>query len=110
MGKYKGKDGNYCQIWKKGMQKLNEHNKKVPYSTRWLYAHLHLLEHLYYNAKIDGFYRSVENLKDDMKMGRRQVIEGVKTLEEVGLIQTWWIHNDKQHPEIHIRAFRILKP
>ena len=114
MPKYKHTEGNYCQVWKAGVKKLNECNKSLPYSTRWLYIHLHLLEHQYYDSKIDGFFRSIQNLATDMQMGRRQVIEGIQRLEKLGLVKTWQMHwidlETKKQSRKHITAFRILEP
>ena len=114
MGKNKADEGNYLQMWKEGIKKLNKHNMKIPYSTRWLYTHLHWLEHLYYDSKIDGFYRSWKDLHSDTGMGYREISKGIKILKDIGLIETWQMHwKDTETGEIseeHITAFRILEP
>lgn len=114
MGKYKAEDGNYCQMWNKGIEVLNKHNKKITYSTRWLYTHLHLLEHRLTGPKnVDWFFRSYKDLKKDTGMGYREISKGIKTLKGLGLIETWqmhWIDEDKKKSEKHTTAFRILKP
>ena len=74
MGKYK-EEGNYCRIWREGIKKLNQRNEKIPYSVRWLYVHLHELEHAFTNPKKensdDFFYRSTAKLQEDTGMGIR---------------------------------------
>lgn len=120
MGKYKGREdgggGNYCQVWREGIKQLNQHNKKIPYSVRWLYIQLHELEHRFCGTKnVDWFFRSIKGLQEDTKMGRNQVIKGIKMLKDLNLIETWqmhwWLDDDhtKKSPK-HVTAFRILEP
>ena len=125
MGKDKSKEGRYCQVWNLGIDRLNAHvihlkppqkDKHVPYSTRWLYSHLHRLEHSFCGAgKVtdDWFYRSRKDLANDMQMNQRQVSRAIKQLKELGLIQTWqmhWRNKDGKQTEKHVTAFRILEP
>ena len=115
VAKYKNYEGNYLQMWKRGIEILNEHNKKIPYSTRWLYTHLHWLEHKFSGKKEDFFFRSIKDLQNDTKIGRRQIIKGIKILEDINLIQTWKMHwwLDDTHTKKsfkHITAFRLLEP
>lgn len=124
MGKYKGQDGKFCQIYWPAIIKINEANKKVPHSTRWLYTHLHLIEHLSSGGnwrrkvffegekeKQDWFYRSIEDLSKETGIGRRQVIGGIKTLRNLGLIKTWQMHWKSKgvRSRSHVTAFRILE-
>ena len=86
----------------------------MPYSTRWLYIWLNFLEHRFSGEKEDFFFRSIEDLQKDIRMGRRQIIDGIKRLEKtLKLIHTWQMHwtdkKTKKKSEKHITAFRILK-
>lgn len=85
----KYKDENYCQIWNNAIEKLNKTNHKIPYSARWLYIHLNFLEHRFTGKGVNHFYRSIEDLRQDTQIGRRQIINGIKILKEIGLIETW---------------------
>ena len=108
--KQKGK--NYCQIFNSAIEKLNTTNKKIPYSTRWLYIHLNLLEHRFTGKGENFFFRSIKDLKEDTQISIRQLIRAIKQLNGLGLIQTWQMHwVDKKtgkKSEKHITAFRIL--
>jgi hypothetical protein len=108
--KYKG--GNFCQIFNDAIKKLNVTNCKVPYSARWLYVHLNYLEHRFTGKNEDYFFRSIKDLQKDTQIGRKQIINGIKILKNIGLIQTWqmhWMHEEtKKKSKKHITAFRIL--
>ena len=122
MAKYK--ERGFVQLHQGAVIRLNEN--KVSYSTRWLYTHLHLLEHfcsggnwirkcfiIGERAKQDWFYRSIKDLSNDTGIGRRQVIEGIKKLKELNLIETWQMHfrdseTGKQSRK-HLTAFRLLE-
>ena len=108
--KYKG--SNFCQIHNKAIEKLNQTSPKVPYSARWLYIHLNLLEHRFSGTKEDFFFRSIKDLQKDTGMGTKQIINDIKLLNELKLIHSWqmhWIDKDtKKKSEKHITAFRIL--
>ena len=110
MAKHKGI--NFLQLHNNAIKTLSTHNHKIPYSARWLYIHLNLLEHRFTNNGKDHFFRSIKDLQKDIKMGRKQIIGGIKELEGIGLIQTWqihWINNvTGKKSEKHITAFRIL--
>ncbi len=88
-------------------------NCKVPYSARWLYIHLNYLEHRFTGKNVDCFFRSIQDLQLDTQIGRRQIIEGIKILRKIGLIQTWQSHyvneKTKKKSKKHITAFRILE-
>jgi len=103
---------NFCQVYNKAIEKMNRKNKKLPYSVRWLYIHLNWLEHKFSGQKENFFFRSIEDLQDDIGMGRRQIIEGIKSLEKLELIHTWQMHwvdkKTKKKSEKHVTAFRIL--
>ena len=113
MGKYKNTEGKYHQVYHQAIELLNS-APKVSYSTKWLYSHLCLLEHRFTGKKEDFFFRSIKDLQEDMNMGRRQIIDGIKKLESLELIQTWqmhWIDKKTNKKSIkHITAFRILEP
>ncbi|MCP4255632.1 MAG: hypothetical protein GY775_19945 [Candidatus Scalindua sp.] len=87
-------------------------NDKIPYSARWLYIHLNYLEHRFTGNSEDFFFRSIKDLQEDTKMGRKQVINGIKILTALGLIHTWqmhWVHKEtEKKSKKHITAFRIL--
>lgn len=108
----KRKISNFCQVYNEAIKKLNRQNRKVPYSTRWLYIHLNFLEHRLSGENEDFFFRSIEDLQRDIKMGRRQVIDGIKRLEQLKLIKTWQMHwvdrRTGEKSEKHITAFKIL--
>ncbi|MBA7541191.1 hypothetical protein ES705_33498 [subsurface metagenome] len=110
MPKYKRID--YCQIYNKAIKKLNNHNRKISYSTRWLYIHLCLLEHRLTGKKESFFYRSIKEIAKETHISYRLVIEGIKKLKKLKLIQTWQMHwtdpETKKQSEKHITAFRIL--
>lgn len=108
----KHKRRNYCQIHNEAITLLNKHNDKIAYSVRWLYICLNLLEHRFTGDKEDFFFRSIEDLRKDTGIGRKQIISGIRELEGLRLIQTWQMHwVDKEtgkKSEKHITAFRIL--
>ncbi|MBT6049119.1 MAG: hypothetical protein HN561_05685 [Candidatus Scalindua sp.] len=108
--KYKGT--NFCQVHNNAIEKLNKTESKIPYTTRWLYIHLNLLEHRFTGKKMDFFFRSIKDLQADMQMGRKQIIAGIKILKELGLIETWQMHwegiETKKLSRKHITAFRVL--
>jgi len=113
--KYKGKEGNWSQIWNRAIEILNDPNRKIPYSTRWLYITLHLLEHRFCGEKEDFFFRRIKDLVEDSGISYRLVIKGIKTLKELKLIETWQMHwwVDKERrisSQKHVTAFRILEP
>jgi hypothetical protein len=91
---------------------LNMADCKIPYTARWLYVHLNLLEHRFTGEKMNFFFRSIKDLQADMQMGRKQVIAGIKILKDIELIDTWQMHwVDKDTNKLsrkHITAFRIL--
>lgn len=109
----KYKDRNYCQIYNEAIKRLSSHNAKIPYSTRWLYIHLCLLEHRFTGTKVDFFFRSIKDLKEDTQICYPLIIKGIKILKELGLIQTWQMHwldkETQKKSEKHITAFRILE-
>ncbi len=109
----KYKDGNFCQIFNDAIEKLNKTNHKIPYSARWLYIHLNFLEHRFTGKNVDYFYRSIHDLRVDTQIGRRQIINGIKILEKIGLIETWQGHFEnektKKKSKRHITTFRILE-
>lgn len=108
----KYKQYNYCQIFNDAIEKLNKTNDKIPYSARWLYIHLNFLEHRYSGKNKDFFFRSIKDLQVDTQIGRKQIINGIKILKDIGLIHTWqthWIYEEtKKKSKKHITAFRIL--
>ena len=57
---------------------LNMADCKIPYTARWLYVHLNLLEHRFTGEKMNFFFRSIKDLQADMQMGRKQIIAGIK--------------------------------
>ena len=111
MAKYK--DGNYCQIYNKAIEKLNQNDKKISYPTRWLYVHLNLLEHRFTGEKEDFFFRSIKDLNKDTQIGCRQIVDSIKELKRLNLIHTWQMHwrdaKTGKLSEKHITAFRILE-
>ncbi len=110
MGKRKA--WNYMQVYNGAIDVLNKHNKKIPFSTRWLYVHLCYLEHRLTGKKEDFFFRSVRELSKETRMGVNQVVNGIKILKKQNLIQTWQMHwidkNTGKKSEKHITAFRML--
>lgn len=110
--KNKKEIGNFCQIFNEAIEKLNQRNPKIPYSTRWLYIHLNLLEHRFTGGKEDFYTRSLNQLHSDTGISRRLIIEGIKTLTELGLIETWlshWIYkNTSKKSTQRFHAFRII--
>lgn len=108
----KKKVSNFCQIYNRAIEKLNRTNRRVPYSTRWLYICLNFLEHRLTGEKEDFFFRSIEDLQRDIGMGRRQIIEGIQLLEDLKMIETWQMHwvdrRTGKKSEKHITAFKIL--
>ncbi len=108
--KYKGY--NFCQVLNNAIEKLNKTNDKIPYSARWLYIHLNYLEHRYSGKNEDYFFRSIKDLQVDTQIGRKQIINGIKILKDINLIQTWQMHwvdkETKKRSKKHITAFRIL--
>lgn len=108
----KYKDGNFCQVFNDAIKILNMTNCKIPYTARWLYVHLNYLEHRFTGENMDYFFRSIKDLQEDTQIGRKQIINGIKILAGIGLIQTWqmhWRNNEtKKLSKKHITAFRIL--
>lgn len=109
----KDKGEKFHQVLHRAIQILNEH--RVPYTTRWLYSHLNLLEHFMLARgpkSQDWFWHPIEKLQEETGIGRRQVIAGIKTLKHLGLIQTWQTHwRNKETGKLsekHVTAFRIL--
>lgn len=109
----KYKDKNFCEIFNNAIEKLNTTNPKIPCSVRWLYIHLNLLEHRFTSKGVNHFYRSIKDLRQDTQIGRRQIINGIKILKEIGLIETWQGHyvNEKTRKKSrrHITAFTMLE-
>lgn len=109
----KYKHRNFCQVHNEAIVTLNKHNHKIPFSTRWLYVHLNLLENKFTGKKEDYFFRSLKDLSLDTQMSIRKVGEAIKELAELGLIQTWQMHwYDKKtgkKSEKHITAMRITE-
>ena len=85
---------------------------KIPYSARWLYVHLNYLEHRFTGKNEDYFFRSIKDLQEDTKIGRKQLINGIKILKNIGLIETWQMHwrnkKTKKKSKRHITAFRMV--
>ncbi len=109
--KYKGT--NFCQIHNNAIEKLNKTESKIPYTARWLYIHLNLLEHRLTGKREDYFFRSIKDLQADTQIGRKQIINGIKILKDIGLVKTWQMHwidsHTKKKSRKHITAFRILQ-
>ncbi len=110
MGKYK--DANYCQVYNGAIALLNKHNHRLPFSTRWLYAHLCYLEHRLTGRKTEWFFRSHGQLAQDIGASEATVKRGLKTLKQQKLIETapmhWIDPKTKKKSEKHVNAIWIL--
>lgn len=105
----KYKTGIFIQISREAFKKLA--GSKT--STKWLYMVLNGLEHRFTGAGKQGFFfRSVDDLAVDAGLSRPVVIQGLRELEKLKLIETWQGHwKDKRTGKLsekHITAMRIL--
>jgi DNA-binding Lrp family transcriptional regulator len=70
------------------------------------------LEHRFTGPEIDWFYRSIEDLSKDSGLSRPTVIKGLKTLNAIGLIETFQEHFNNRdtgkRSEKHIAVITIL--
>ncbi|MBI5327305.1 MAG: hypothetical protein HZB80_03290 [Deltaproteobacteria bacterium] len=104
----KYKKAHYLQISRGAFKRL----EGCKTSTKWLYVILNELEHKYTGAgKQDFFFRSIDDLAIDAGLSRPIVIQGLRELSEIGLIETWQAHwKDKRGrlSERHVTALKIL--
>jgi hypothetical protein len=111
----KRKYGNYSQICNRVIYKLNKHNHKVSFATRWLYVHLNFLENKFTGSsdKDDFFIHTIKEISNETGISNRQIGKSIRVLKDLGLIQTWqahWIYkNTGKKSEKHMTAFRMLE-
>jgi hypothetical protein len=81
-------------------------------TTKWLYTVLLELEHRYTSNNEDFFYHSIPDIMRDSELGRNSVIDGLKDLEERGLLKKWQMHwkdtKTGKKSERHITAIRLI--
>lgn len=105
----KYKQGNYHQKSNLAHEHLNK--IKASHVVYRLWCHLVYLEHKLTGRDKDYFYHTIGQLKNDLPMGRRQIIEGIETLEKLKMLKTWQAHFEDKKGNVsvkHVTAFQLL--
>jgi hypothetical protein len=78
---------------------------------KWLFIFLKELEHRYTGEQEDFFFRSNDDLAEDLGWSRSKVIRTKQELINADIIQTWpmhWIDKETgKKSEKHVTAYRI---
>ena len=106
----KYKEGNFFQVSHDAMDKLSSNKLKI--SAKWLFIVLCKLENRLTGPNRDSFFRSIKDLKEDSGLSEKTIVDGIKELKRVGLIQKFPMHYKNEETgklsEKHINSFRVL--
>lgn len=80
--------GNFAKLYK-GI--IKPKYKELNTSAKWLYCTLTILENTYFDKKVQGFFRTDEQLAEDTGMGVATVKRAKKELEKAGLINIKYV-------------------